>query len=67
MADNVRINTPFRNYFFYKSGPNIKEPLSDGLLGFYKASDHSEAGRLTVYQDPDLTIPYSNDLKLARS
>lgn len=60
----ARLNTPLRNYFFYKQGLQINQPLSDGRLNFYKNSDHSESGRLDVYQDREMTIPYSNPLIL---
>ncbi len=52
-----RINTPLRNYFFYKLGEKTGQVLADGYLIFYTESTYP-TGYLTVYQDPDLTIPY---------
>jgi len=54
----ARINTPLRNYFFYKLGDLTGQTLTDGYLIFYDESTYP-SGFLTVYQDPDLTIPYT--------
>jgi microcystin-dependent protein len=62
MNPDARINTPLRNYFFYKSGEFIRQPLEDGFISFFENADHSTP--LNVYQDSDLTIPYENPLPL---
>jgi len=54
----ARINTPLRNYFFYKLGDMTGQVLTDGYLKFYKESEYP-ATLLTVYQDAALTIPYT--------
>lgn len=63
-TQDSRINTPLRNYFFYKSGVKIGKILTDGFIYFYQNGDHSSGGLLDVYQDAALTIPYSNPLQL---
>jgi hypothetical protein len=54
------INTPLRNYFFYKSPTNqVGEPLIDGYLIFQSAADHNTS--LSVYSgfdDMGNPIPY---------
>src|SRR5690348_6546935 len=68
-TNNFLINTPLRNYFFYKNEPNIAQPLTDGYLIFRSAADHSVF--LTVYSDvhnpsapvayPTVTIIFNNE------
>lgn len=58
------INTPLRNYFFYKLGPNVGQPLTDGTLVFL---DETTREPLTVYSDVsnnDNPVAYTNPLPL---
>lgn len=58
---NYTLNTPLRNYFFYKSPDNkVGAPLIDGYLIFESADDHTIS--LTVYSDvsdPNNPVPYA--------
>jgi hypothetical protein len=59
MATAYTINTPFRNYFFYKDEPNIAQPLTDGYLVFRDDTNHNNF--LAVYSDvsnPDAPVQY---------
>lgn len=60
------INTPLINYFIYKNGPKIGEPLVAGKLHFYRNDDHAvRADTYSDVSDPQNPVVNTNPIVLS--
>ncbi len=60
------INTPLINYFFYKNGPKIGQPLAGGEIHFFRADDHSSrADTYSDVSDPENPVVNPNPIELS--